>query len=69
VKIVKISVLAQEHHITRITLEPDNTSVCHICYKENKDNRIDELQETVHHDSETSYMYMLAKQAHLPISA
>jgi hypothetical protein len=41
VKTVKISVLAQEHHITRIILETENTSVCHTCYKENKDNRID----------------------------
>jgi hypothetical protein len=70
VKIVKISVLTQEHHdITRIILETENTSVCHICYKENKDNRIDELPETVHYDSDTSYVYMVAIQAHLPISA
>jgi len=69
VKIVKISVLAQKHHIARIILETQNTSVCYTCYKENKDNRIDELPETVHYDSDTSYLYMLAKQAHLPISA
>lgn len=60
---VKISVMTQAHQdITRIILKTDNT-VCHNCYKENKDNSIDETPETVHYDSDTSDLHMMATQA------